>query len=170
MAFEFFMGEPELDEESLRENLQTLLKGRDIRFFSDTAGESAEEKALDVLFELVRENGFINLDFEDIKYALNDSGIILMSQGRGTGENRAREAVEMAAANIRPEYPLAKARRVILSIVSGEEEDLEQIEEAADLVREAVHPDAAILFGATFAESMQDKVRVTVIATGFEQD
>ena len=170
MAFEFFMGEPELDEESLRENLQTLLKGRDIRFFSDTAGESAEEKVFDILFEMIQETGFINLDFEDVKQVLNDSGIILVSRGCGTGTDRAKEAVELAVANIQPEYPLAKARGVVLSITAGEEEGLDSIEEIADSVREAVHPDAAILFGATFEKSMKDEIQVTVIATGFEQD
>ena len=92
-----------------------------------------------------------------------------MGVGRAAGKGKAEDAARMAVASPLMETSINGAHGVLINITGSEDMGLEDVEAAANLVQEAAHPDANIIFGATFDESMQDEIRVTVIATGFEE-
>ena len=92
-----------------------------------------------------------------------------MGVGHAAGKGKAEEAARIAVASPLMETSINGAHGVLINITGSSDMGLEDVEAAADLVQEAAHPDANIIFGANFDESMQDEIRVTVIATGFEQ-
>lgn len=119
--------------------------------------------------DLIAVPGLINLDFADVKTIMKDTGEALMGIGIGTGDNRTVEAAKQAIASPLLETSIDGARGVLLNITGGVNLGLFEVNEAADIVAEAADPDANIIFGAVIDESLQDEVRVTVIATGFDQ-
>ena len=118
--------------------------------------------------ELITTPGLINLDFADVKAVMSDAGSALMGIGSARGEHRAAVAAEMAVSSPLLEASIEGARGVLLSISGGSDLGLFEINEAAGLVSEAVHPDAKIIFGAVIDDALGDEVRVTVIAAGFD--
>ena len=118
--------------------------------------------------ELITTPGLINLDFADVKAVMSDAGSALMGIGSARGEHRAAVAAEMAVSSPLLEASIEGARGVLLSISGGSDLGLFEINEAASLVSEAVHPDAKIIFGAVIDDALGDEVRVTVIAAGFD--
>ncbi len=118
--------------------------------------------------ELITTPGLINLDFADVKSVMSDAGSALMGIGSARGEHRAAVAAEMAVSSPLLEASIEGARGVLLSISGGSDLGLFEINEAAGLVSEAVHPDAKIIFGAVIDDALGDEVRVTVIAAGFD--
>jgi len=118
--------------------------------------------------ELITEPGLINLDFADVKSIMSDSGGALMAIGRGTGESRAQDAARMAISSPLLDISMNGARGVLLNITGGPDLALSEISEAADVVAQAADPEASIIFGAVINEKIENEVRITVIATGFD--
>ncbi|MCW2781870.1 MAG: ftsZ [Marmoricola sp.] len=118
--------------------------------------------------DLITTPGLINLDFADVKAVMSNAGSALMGIGSARGENRAVEAAELAVSSPLLEESIDGAQGVLLSIAGGSDLGLFEINEAAAMVAEAVHPEANIIFGATIDDALGDEVRVTVIAAGFE--
>ena len=111
--------------------------------------------------------GFINLDFADVTAIMKNAGMAHMGVGRAAGKGKAEEAARMAISSPLLETSIHGARGVLINVTGSMDIGLEEVEQAASLVQDAVHPDALTIFGATFDESMADEIRVTVIATGF---
>ena len=118
--------------------------------------------------DLITTPGLINLDFADVKSVLQDAGSALMGIGSSRGADRAIKAAELAIASPLLETSIEGAQGVLMSIQGGSNLGLYEINDAAKLVEEAVHPDANIIFGAVIDDSLGDEVRVTVIAAGFD--
>ncbi|WZH53252.1 MAG: cell division protein FtsZ [Nocardioides alkalitolerans] len=118
--------------------------------------------------DLITTPGLINLDFADVKSVMANAGSALMGIGSARGDNRSVEAAEMAVSSPLLEASIDGAHGVLLSISGGSDLGLFEINEAAALVADAVHPEANIIFGATIDDALGDEVRVTVIAAGFD--
>ena len=118
--------------------------------------------------ELITTPGLINVDFADVKSIMSDAGSALMGIGSARGERRAAVAAELAVSSPLLEASIEGARGVLLSIAGGSDLGLFEINDAAELVQEAVHPDAKIIFGTVIDDSLGDEVRITVIAAGFD--
>ena len=118
--------------------------------------------------DLITTPGLINLDFADVKSVMANAGSALMGIGSARGEDRSVAAAEMAVSSPLLEAWIDGAHGVLLSIAGGSDLGLFEINEAAALVAEAVHPEANIIFGATIDDALGDEVRVTVIAAGFD--
>lgn len=119
--------------------------------------------------DLITTPGLINLDFADVKSVMQDAGTALMGIGSSRGADRAIKAAELAVASPMLELSIEGAQGVLLSIQGGSNLGLYEINDAAKLVEESVHPDANIIFGAVIDDSLGDEVRVTVIAAGFDE-
>ncbi|MBT5575635.1 MAG: cell division protein FtsZ [Microbacteriaceae bacterium] len=119
--------------------------------------------------DLITTPGLINLDFADVKSVMQDAGTALMGIGSARGADRAVKAAELAVASPLLESSIEGAQGVLLSIQGGSNLGLYEINDAAKLVEEAVHPDANIMFGAVIDDSLGDEVRVTVVAAGFDE-
>ena len=126
-------------------------------------------QAVTSISDLIKNTGFINLDFADVTCIMKNAGFAHMGVGRAAGKGKAEDAARMAVASPLMETSINGAHGVLINITGSEDMGLEDVEAAANLVQEAAHPDANIIFGATFDESMQDEIRVTVIATGFAE-
>ena len=126
-------------------------------------------QAVTSISDLIKNTGFINLDFADVSCIMKDAGFAHMGVGHAAGKGKAEDAARMAVASPLMETSINGARGVLINITGSEDMGLEDVEAAANLVQEAAHPEANIIFGATFDDSMQDEIRVTVIATGFEE-
>jgi cell division protein FtsZ len=118
--------------------------------------------------ELITEPGLINLDFADVKSIMMDSGGALMAIGRGTGDTRAQDAARMAISSPLLDVSMEGARSVLLNITGGQDLALSEINEAADVVAQAADPEANIIFGAVIDPRIENEVKITVIATGFD--
>ena len=124
-------------------------------------------QAVQSISDLIRDTGFINLDFADVTAIMKNAGMAHMGVGRAAGKGKAEEAARMAISSPLLETSIHGARGVLINVTGSMDIGLEEVEQAASLVQQAVHPDALTIFGATFDESMDDEIRVTVIATGF---
>ena len=122
-------------------------------------------QAVQSISDLIRDTGFINLDFADVTAIMKNAGMAHMGVGRAAGKGK--EAARMAISSPLLETSIHGARGVLINVTGSMDIGLEEVEQAASLVQDAVHPDALTIFGATFDESMDDEIRVTVIATGF---
>lgn len=127
------------------------------------------QQAVQSISDLIKNTGFINLDFADVSAVMKDAGRAHMGVGRAAGKNKAEEAARMAISSPLLETSINGARGVLINVTGSMDIGLEEVETAANLVQEAAHPDANIIFGAAFDESLEDEIRVTVIATGFEE-
>ena len=120
--------------------------------------------------ELITTPGLINVDFNDVKSVMQDAGSALMGIGSAAGDGRALAATEQAIASPLLESSIDGAHGVLLFFQGGSDLGLFEISEAANLVREAVHPEANIIFGNVVDGALGDEVRVTVIAAGFDEE
>jgi cell division protein FtsZ len=118
--------------------------------------------------DLIIVPGLINLDFNDVKSVMQGAGSALMGIGTAKGEDRAVRAAEIAVSSPLLEATIEGAHGVLISIQGASDLGLHEIDEAARLVQEAVHPEANIIFGATIEDTLGDEVRITVIAAGFD--
>ena len=125
-------------------------------------------QAVTSISDLIKNTGFINLDFADVTTIMKDAGFAHMGVGHAVGKGKAEEAAKMAVASPLMETSINGAHGVLINVTGSEDMGLEDVEAAANLVQEAAHPDANIIFGATFDNTLDDEIRVTVIATGFE--
>ena len=118
--------------------------------------------------ELITEPGLINLDFADVKTVMSNAGSALMAIGHAKGDNRAVDAAKMAIANPLLDVSMAGAKGVLFNVTGGNDLTLSEINEAAEIVAGAADPEANIIFGAVVDDRIDDGIRITVIATGFE--
>ncbi|MGD3104973.1 cell division protein FtsZ [Streptomyces sp. YGL11-2] len=164
---------------SLREEVDTLIVIPNDRLLSISdrqvsvldAFKSADQVLLSGvqgITDLITTPGLINLDFADVKSVMSEAGSALMGIGSARGDDRAVAAAEMAISSPLLEASIDGARGVLLSISGGSDLGLFEINEAAQLVSEAAHPEANIIFGAVIDDALGDEVRVTVIAAGFD--
>ena len=120
--------------------------------------------------ELITVPGLINLDFADVKTIMSLGGAALMAVGHGTGDDRATEAAEQALSSHLLDVTIDGARGILFNVTGGPDLSLYEINQAASIIRETAHPDVNLIFGAVIDEKMEDKIRITVIATGFEHN
>ena len=126
-------------------------------------------QAVTSISDLITNTGFINLDFADVATIMRGAGLAHMGVGYAIGKGKAEEAARMAVSSPLLETSINGARGVLINITGSDDMGLEDVEAAANLVQEAAHPDANIIFGTTFDNTLEDQIRVTVIATGFEE-
>ncbi|HJC00869.1 MAG TPA: cell division protein FtsZ [Candidatus Flavonifractor merdavium] len=126
-------------------------------------------QAVQSISDLIKNTGLINLDFADVTAVMQNAGMAHMGVGRAAGKNRAEEAAKMAISSPLLETSINGAKGVLVNVTGSTEIGLDEVDVAANMVQEAAHPDALIIFGATFDDTLEDEVRVTVIATGFEE-
>ena len=127
-------------------------------------------QAVQSISDLIKNTGFINLDFADVTAVMKDAGMAHMGVGRAAGKNKAEEAAKMAISSPLLETSINGAHGVLVNVTGSMDIGLEEVETAANLVQQAAHPDALIIFGAAFDEELEDEIRVTVISTGFEEN
>lgn len=125
-------------------------------------------QAVTSISDLIKNTGFINLDFADVTTIMKDAGFAHMGVGHAAGKSKAEDAAKTAVASPLMETSIDGARGVLINITGSLDMGLEDVETAANLVQAAAHPEANIIFGATFDDTMDDEIRVTVIATGFD--
>jgi cell division protein FtsZ len=137
----------------------------------------AFKKADDILYhavkgisDLIMIHGLINLDFADVKNIMSGMGLALMGTGTANGENRAVEAAQKAISSpLLEDNSIQGAHGVLLNITGGPDMSLFEINEASSLIQSEAHEDANIIFGTVIDETMGEEIRITVIATGFEE-
>ena len=127
------------------------------------------QQAVQSISDLIKNTGFINLDFADVSAVMKDAGRAHMGVGRAAGKNKAEEAARMAISSPLLETSINGAKGVLINVTGSMDIGLEEVETAANLVQEAAHPEANIIFGAAFDDTWEDELRVTVIATGFDE-
>jgi len=119
--------------------------------------------------DLIAVPGLINLDFADVRTIMLDTGLAHMGIGKGSGENRATEAAKQAVSSPLLETSIEGAKGILLNITGGANLGLLEVNEAAELISSYADPEANIIFGAVIDENLQDEIRITVIATGFDK-
>ncbi len=119
--------------------------------------------------DLIAVPGLINLDFADVKTIMLSTGLAHMGIGKGSGEKRAVEAAKQAISSPLLETSIDGAKGVLLNITGGSNLGLLEVNEAAELISSVADPEANIIFGAVIDEKLQDEIRITVIATGFDK-
>ena len=125
-------------------------------------------QAVQSISELMTVPGLINLDFNDVATIMRNAGFAHMGMGRASGKDKAADAAKMAIESPLLETSISGARGVLLNITGSPDMGLEEVEQAASMVQEAAHPDAHIIFGAAIDEGLDDEIRITVVATGFD--
>src|SRR3954453_7378486 len=172
-------GQAETGIDGLRQEVDTLIVIPNDRLLStgdrDVSVMDAFKGADQVLLQgvqgitdLITTPGLINLDFADVKAVMSNAGSALMGIGRARGEDRAEVAAQQAISSPLLEASMDGAQGALLNISGGSDLGLFEINSAAELVAEAAHPEANIIFGAVIDDALGDEVRVTVIAAGFE--
>lgn len=168
--------------EELRENVDTLLiisndKLRDL--YGNLKLAEAFGKADNILTdaakgiaELITVTGYVNVDFEDVKTVMRNSGVAIMGTGKASGENRALEAVEMALSSpLLNDNDIQGASNILLYMSSGSEEiEMDEVAEITDYIQEEAGLVAEIIWGSGTDDSLEDAISITVIATGFENN
>lgn len=141
-----------------------------------TTFKEAFNKADDVLrqgvqgiTDLITENGLVNLDFNDVRTIMLNKGLAHMGVGHGKGENKATEAVKQAISSPLLETKIDGATGILINVTGGDDLSLMEVNEAAEIVKEAADPEANIIFGAVIDPNLKDEIKITVIATGFDE-
>lgn len=127
-------------------------------------------QAIQGISELITEHGNINCDFADVKAIMSNAGSALMAIGHGAGENRAVDAARAAVESPLLELSIEGAKGVLFNITGNEDLGMLELHEAARLIQEAADPDANIIFGHVIDNRLQDEVKITLIATGFDNN
>ena len=126
------------------------------------------KEGVDGIASLISDSGLINLDFADVKTVMTDKGIAHMGVGRGSGEDRVADAIKNAIESPLLETDIKGAKAVLLNIMGGYDLGMLEVNDAANIVAKEADEDAIIIFGTSIKEDMEDEIKVTVIATGFE--
>ena len=119
--------------------------------------------------DLITMPGLINVDFADVRTIMSNAGSALMGIGTGVGENRAQTAARTAVASPLLEVSIDGAKGLLFNIIGGPDLTMTEVDEAAKIISQAADPDANIIFGATIDDSMVDQIKITVVATGFDE-
>lgn len=130
--------------------------------------DSVLNKGTKAIADLITVPGLINLDFADIKAVMSNAGSALMGVGEAEGDNRAQNAVDAAIESPLVEATIEGARGVLINITGGSDLTMAEIEEAAKTITQRAAPDANIIFGATIDNELKGKIKISVIATGFD--
>ena len=173
------MANAEKGIETLKENVDTLVIIPNDRLLQVVGKGTSIIEAFHVADDVLRQGiqgisdliavpSLINLDFADVKTVMQEKGIAHMGIGIGSGENRTVDAANQAIASPLLETTINGARGVLINITGSSDLGLLEIDEAARIIQEAADPGANIIFGAGIDDSLEDHVRITVIATGFE--
>jgi cell division protein FtsZ len=164
----------------LRETVDTLIVVPNQRLLSlggrNLSLLEAFKKADDILYQAVKGisdlilvPGLINLDFADVKSVMSNMGMAIMGTGVASGENRAVEAAQRAISSpLLEDNTIQGAHGILLNITGGPDMSLYEVNEASSLIQEEADDDANIIFGTVIDENMHDEIRITVIATGFD--
>ncbi len=134
------------------------------------AADDVLRQGVKSISELIKVPGFINLDFADVSAVMRDAGHAHMGVGRASGKDKARNAAAAAVSSPLLETTIEGAHGVIISITSSPDIGLDEVEEASTLISDAAHPEANIIWGVSFDDTLQDEMIITVIATGFGED
>jgi cell division protein FtsZ len=165
--------------EELSKEVDTLIKIPNNRLLSvagrNTTILEAFKKADDVLFQAVKGisdlilyEGLVNVDFSDVRTVMSEMGMAMMGTGEATGENRAIEAAEKAISSpLLDDMSINGARGVLLNVTASPDVTLQEVNSAAEIIHADAHPEANIIWGMVIDPSYENKVRITVIATGF---
>ncbi len=131
--------------------------------------DSVLSQGVQGISDLIVMPGLINVDFADVKTIMTDAGSALMGIGTGSGENRAQTAARLAISSPLLEVSIDGARGVLFNVVGGSDLTMTEVDEAAKIIAQAADADANIIFGAAIDENLVDQVKITVIATGFDE-
>ena len=145
----------------------------DSRISLATAFSEADEvlrRGVQSISDLINNLGFINIDFADVTAILKDSGVAYMGMGKASGKDKAQLASSMAISSPLIETSIKGAKGVIISIAASAEVGLEDVDFAANVIRNECNEDANIIFGVAFDPSLEDEMRITIIAAGFNAD
>lgn len=164
--------------ENLRQQVDTLIIVSNDRLLQIIPENTPLQRAFSVSDDVLRQGvvgiseiiirpGLINVDFADVRSIMGDAGTALMGIGKGSGKTRAQDAAAAAIASPLLDFPIEKARGVVFNVVGGLDLTLQEINAAAEVIYEAVDPNANIIFGALVDEEMSGEISITVIATGF---
>lgn len=134
------------------------------------AADDVLRQGVKSISELIKTAGFINLDFADVSAIMRDAGHAHMGVGRATGKDKAEVAANAAISSPLLETTIDGAHGVIINFTSSPDISLEEVEQAAKIISDAAHPEANVIFGVAFDDTLQDEMIVTVIATGFGID
>lgn len=126
-------------------------------------------QAVKGIAELITLPGLINVDFADVKAIMQSSGNAIMGMGIGSGDKRAVSAIRQAISSPLLDTSIEGAKGILLNIVGGEDLSMSEIDEAATMISKSVDPDANIIFGAAIDEKLIDQIKITVIATRFDE-
>lgn len=132
--------------------------------------DSVLSQGVQGISDLITTPGLINVDFADVRTIMTSAGSTLMGIGTGVGENRAQTAARSAIASPLLETTIEGARGVLFNIMGGPDLTMTEVDEASRIISAAADPDANIIFGAMIDDSMHDQIKITVIATGFDQN
>ncbi|MCP4667444.1 MAG: cell division protein FtsZ [Deltaproteobacteria bacterium] len=128
-------------------------------------------QAVKGISDLIMSNGFINLDFADVKKVMGQMGTAIMGTGRAGGENRASEAAEKAINSpLLEDISVNGAKGLLMNITGPSDMTMDEIDEASSYIKEEVHPDAEIFWGVVLDDDMENEVQVTIIATGIDSE
>ena len=133
-----------------------------------TLADDVLRQGIQGISELITVPGLINLDFADVKTIMSMGGAALMAVGEASGDERARDAATQALSSRLLDVSIDGARGILFNVTGGPDLTLYEINQAATIIRETAHPDVNLIFGAVIDEKMSNKLRITVIATGFE--
>jgi cell division protein FtsZ len=166
--------------EKLRENVDTLIIVPNQRLMdvidrkmtlieAFKVVDSVLGQAVGGIAEIITTPGLINVDFADVRTIMKEAGTALLGIGTGVGENRAQMAARAAVSSPLLDLSIEGARGVLFNIAGGADLTMFEVDEAARIISSAADPDANIIFGAVVKEDLVDQVRITVIATGFDE-
>ena len=134
------------------------------------AADNVLKQGVQSISDLIKTPGLVNLDFADITSVMKDAGCAHMGVGTAQGKDKAEVAAQAAISSPLLETSINGATGVIINITSSPDVGLDEVDVASSMITQAVHPDANIMWGAVFDDNMQDEMRITVIATGFDSD
>ncbi|HEY4689674.1 MAG TPA: cell division protein FtsZ [Anaerolineae bacterium] len=164
----------------LKEHVDTLIAIPNDRLLEIVDKRSSLQQAFGVADDVLRQGiqgiselitvpGLINLDFADVRTIMSEGGVALMAVGEASGDERAAQAAQQAITSKLLDITIGGARGILFNVTGGPNLTLFEVNQAAAIIKETAHPDVNLIFGAVIDENMGDKVRVTVIATGFAQ-
>jgi len=131
--------------------------------------DSVLSQGVQGISDLITMPGLINVDFADVRTIMTNAGSALMGIGIGSGDGRAQIAARAAVASPLLEISMEGARGVLYNITGGLDMTMSEVDEAAKIIADAADPDANIIFGTTIDENLKEQIKITVIATGFDQ-
>ncbi len=166
--------------ENLKEQVDTLivipndrlLEITDKRVTLQNAFSLADDvlrQGIQGISELITVPGLINLDFADVRTIMAEGGAALMAVGRASGDDRAIQAAEQAISSQLLDITIDGARGILFNVTGGADLSLYEVNEAASIIKQTAHPDVNLIFGAVVDQELDDEIRITVIATGFDQ-